>query len=74
MLDPVLSLIGHTPLIRLKKIEEAHELPFELYGKLEKANPSGSIKDRAALKMIEEAERKGLLKEGSLSSNVFAQP
>ena len=65
MLDPVLSLIGHTPLIRLKKIEEAHELPFELYGKLEKANPSGSIKDRAALKMIEEAERKGLLKEGS---------
>lgn len=66
MLDPVLSLIGRTPLVRLRKIEENHGLNFELYGKLEKCNPSGSIKDRAALKMIEEAEKNGLLKEGSL--------
>ena len=66
MLDPVLSLIGNTPLLRLRRIEEAYGLPFELYGKLEKANPSGSVKDRPALKMIEEAEKEGLLKPGSL--------
>lgn len=66
MKDEVLSLIGNTPLVRLAKLEEAFSLPFCLYGKLEKNNPSGSIKDRAALEMVEQAEAAGRLKKGDL--------
>ena len=66
MKDEVLSFIGNTPLVRLAKLEEAFSLPFCLYGKLEKNNPSGSIKDRAALEMVEQAEAAGRLKKGDL--------
>ena len=59
-----LELIGGTPIVRLKNLEE--EGMAELYIKLEGGNPGGSIKDRAALGMIEEAERKGILKKESV--------
>ena len=47
------NLIGHTPLVRMDHLFDG--LPFEVYGKLEKLNPGGSIKDRAAQSMIERA-------------------
>ncbi len=62
--EDALELIGRTPIVRLKNLEE--EGMAQLYIKLEGKNPGGSIKDRAALGMIEEAERKGILKEGSV--------
>ena len=58
------ELIGGTPLFRLKAIEEKYELKCKLYAKLESFNPTGSVKARAALKMINDAEREGLLKTG----------
>ncbi len=56
----VLDTIGETPHVRLRKLFPAHEVWF----KLERANPGGSIKDRIALAMIEAAEREGKLREG----------
>ena len=58
--------IGNTPLVRLTKIEKEFGLPAQLYVKLESFNPSGSVKDRIALSMIEEAEEKGVLKKDSV--------
>ena len=55
--DNILQTIGRTPLIHLKKI--GSELPASLYAKVEYFNPGGSIKDRIATNIIEEAERKG---------------
>lgn len=60
----ILSLIGNTPLVRLRRVVE--ELEAVLYGKLEFLNPSGSLKDRPALHMVNEAERQGLLRPGDL--------
>lgn len=64
--ESVLEAIGHTPLIRLRRIEERFFLHFALYGKLERCNPSGSIKDRAALSMMKDAKKKGLIKNNTL--------
>ena len=58
--------IGNTPLVRLIKIEKEFGLLAHLYVKLESFNPSGSVKDRIALSMIEEAEEKGVLKKDSV--------
>ncbi len=58
--------IGRTPLVRVSKIEKELGLLAHLYVKLESFNPSGSVKDRIALSMIEEAEERGILKEGSV--------
>ncbi len=58
------EMIGNTPLVRLAKIEAREGLTARLYAKLECANPAGSAKDRAALSMIEEAEKAGLLPAG----------
>ena len=58
--------IGNTPLVRLTKIEKEFGLIANLYVKLESFNPSGSVKDRIALSMIEEAEEKGVLKKDSV--------
>ena len=58
----ILETIGNTPHLRLSKLFPQHEV----WIKLEKLNPGGSIKDRIALAMIEDAEDKGLLKEGSV--------
>lgn len=60
-----LELIGHTPLIEVKGLEKKENLKARLLIKTEYFNPSGSVKDRAALWMIKDAEEKGLLKEGS---------
>lgn len=62
----VAELIGNTPLVELANIERELSLSSKLYAKLEYFNPAGSIKDRAALSMIEDAEAKGLLKKGSV--------
>jgi cysteine synthase A len=59
-----IASIGNTPLIYLKSLSEL--TGAEVYGKAEFMNPGGSVKDRAALGMIEDAEKKGLLKKGSL--------
>lgn len=60
--DNILETIGHTPLIRLNKIAE--DLPCEVLAKVEYFNPGNSVKDRMALKMIENAEKEGKLKPG----------
>ena len=60
-----LELIGHTPLIEVKRLERKESLKAKLLIKTEYFNPSGSVKDRAALYMINDAEERGLLKEGS---------
>lgn len=62
--DNITQLVGNTPLVRLGKIGK--DLPGELVAKLEFFNPCGSVKDRIAVAMIEEAEKQGLLKTGSL--------
>ncbi len=60
------ALIGHTPLLRLTRIEAACHLPAQIYAKLEYLNPTGSVKDRAALFMIEEGERQGRIRPGTV--------
>ena len=60
------DLIGNTPLLELKGIEKKEKLEAKLLAKLEYFNPAGSVKDRIAKAMIDEAEAKGLLKEGSV--------
>lgn len=59
------ELIGHTPLVELTHIEQKYELQVRLLAKLEYFNPAGSAKDRVAREMIEDAERKGVLKAGA---------
>ncbi len=58
------ELVGNTPLLELVNTERKYSLGAKLVAKLEYFNPAGSVKDRAALKMIEEAEKTGLLKVG----------
>lgn len=58
----ILEAVGHTPLVRFNRIGK--ELPCEIYGKCEFLNPGGSVKDRIALKMVEEAEKSGRIKPG----------
>ena len=60
------QLIGHTPLLELKHIEASEQLEARLLAKLEFLNPAGSAKDRVAKAMIDDAEAKGVLKEGSV--------
>ena len=60
------ELIGHTPLLELSRIESAHKLQAKIIAKLEYFNPAGSVKDRIAKAMIEEAERAGKLKPGAV--------
>lgn len=62
----VCELIGNTPILRLINFEKNNSLKAEIYAKVELFNPAGSIKDRAALEMIEDAERKGTLKPDSV--------
>ena len=62
----VLDLIGHTPLVEVVNMEKELGLEAKVLVKLEYLNPAGSVKDRVAKAMIEDAEEKGLLKEGSV--------
>ena len=59
-------VVGHTPLIELKNIEKKYSLLGKIFAKVESYNPAGSIKDRAALYMIKDAEESGLLKKDSV--------
>jgi cysteine synthase A len=60
------ELIGRTPLLELSNYEKKHGLKAKIVGKLEYFNPAGSVKDRIAKAMIDDAEQKGLLKPGSV--------
>ena len=60
------QLIGKTPLLELTHIEKSHDLKAKIVAKLEYFNPAGSVKDRIAKAMIDDAEAKGLLKPGSV--------
>jgi cysteine synthase A len=60
------DLIGNTPLLELETFSKRHDLDARVIGKLEYFNPLGSVKDRIALSMIEDAERRGLLYPGSV--------
>ena len=61
----VLELVGDTPLLEAQNLEKVYELKAKLFLKLEYFNPAGSIKDRIAKAMIEDAETKGLISEGA---------
>jgi len=60
------QLIGHTPILELKHIEEKENAQAHILGKLEYLNPAGSIKDRIAKGMLDDAEKSGKLKKGSV--------
>lgn len=62
--DSLLSLVGHTPLLEVQHIAQVEGVKARLIVKLESFNPGGSVKDRVALSMIEDAERRGLLHPG----------
>lgn len=59
------ELIGNTPLVHMGRMEEKYQMEARILAKLEYLNPSGSVKDRAALAMIVDGEKRGLLKPGS---------
>ncbi|MBI2026188.1 MAG: cysteine synthase family protein, partial [Deltaproteobacteria bacterium] len=58
----ILEIIGHTPIVKLQRLSQ--DVPGEFYCKLEFLNPGGSVKDRIGVHMIEDAEKKGILKPG----------
>ena len=62
----ILELVGNTPLVEIKNIEKEKNLKAKVLVKLEYLNPTGSVKDRVAKTMVEEAEKKGVLKQGSV--------
>ena len=62
----ITELIGNTPMLELTGIEESHSLEASVIAKLEYFNPCGSVKDRVAKNMIENAEKNGDLKPGSV--------
>jgi cysteine synthase A len=64
--NTILDTIGNTPLLRLNRLFAATRPDVEVWVKLERQNPGGSIKDRIALSMIEEAEKAGILTQGSV--------
>ena len=63
--ESALELVGKTPLLELANYEKIHDLSAKLLVKLEYLNPAGSVKDRIALAMIEDAEKNGILKPGA---------
>lgn len=62
--ENILETIGKTPLIKLSKVLSQQNITCQIYAKAEFMNPGGSIKDRIAFQMIEEAELKGAIKPG----------
>ena len=61
--DSLLDSVGHTPLVGLPMLSPSPEV--RLWAKLEDRNPTGSVKDRAAFRMVEQAEKEGLLQPGA---------
>ena len=73
------ELIGNTPLVRLNKVPQSLGIECEVYAKAELYNAGGSVKDRIALRMIEEAEKSGRIKPGDTlieptSGNTYVCP
>ena len=66
--NSVAELIGHTPLLQANNFSKANNLKANILVKLEYFNPAGSVKDRIAKAMIEQAEKEGKLKPGSVIS------
>ncbi|XP_049540534.1 cystathionine beta-synthase [Anopheles darlingi] len=64
LLSTILEAVGQTPLVKLNKIPASYGLKCNVYAKCEFLNPGGSVKDRIGVRMVLEAERKGLLKPG----------
>ena len=64
--DTITDLIGHTPLLKLNRFAKENKLGADVYAKLEYFNPAGSVKDRIAWAMLDDAEAKGALKPGSV--------
>ena len=62
----ITELIGHTPILELTNFSRENDLPSSILAKLEYFNPAGSVKDRIAKSMLDDAEEKGLLKPGSV--------
>ena len=69
IVNKLTELIGNTPLLALNKFSAERGLKTAVLAKVEYFNPGGSVKDRIALAMIEDAEAKGLLSQEQLSSN-----
>ena len=63
--NSALELVGGTPLVRLNAIKAKYNLKADILAKVEYFNPAGSVKDRIALAMVVDAEKKGLLKAGA---------
>ncbi len=63
--NSILDLIGNTPIVKFNKYMEKFNLGTEIYGKIESLSPGGSVKDRTALALIEDAEKKGLINENT---------
>jgi cystathionine beta-synthase len=63
-MDSIAEQIGNTPLVRLNRLPRSLGIEATIYAKLEYFNAGGSVKDRIALRMIEEAERTGRIKPG----------
>lgn len=77
VMHSILEQIGHTPLVRLNKIPQSLGIEATVYAKVELFNAGGSVKDRIALRMVEEAERSGRIKPGDTlieptSGNTYA--
>ena len=68
--DQIIDTVGGTPLVELKRIEEKYGLKARILAKVESFNPAGSVKDRIAKAMIEDAEEQGLIN----SSTVIVEP
>ncbi|KAB1640576.1 PLP-dependent cysteine synthase family protein [Gulosibacter chungangensis] len=66
----IVSLVGNTPLVELTNYQAQHGIKAHVIGKLEYLNPSGSVKDRLAVALIEDAKAKGLISEGSTLTDV----
>ena len=66
IMKSAIELIGNTPLVELGQLEKDIDAKARVVAKIEAFNPGGSVKDRVALAMIEQAERDGLLREGSI--------
>ena len=64
VVENVLELVGQTPMLRLRRLEQANGSCAEIWAKLEFLNPGGSVKDRAALGIVLDAERRGVLRRG----------
>lgn len=66
ILPDILAAVGQTPLVRLNRVPQANGIECEVVAKCEFMNPGGSVKDRIAKQMVEDAEKKGILKPGSV--------